>query len=220
MDALDLPAVSELEIVVVGPSSLAREALGSLLEHELSARLHKVEDGAGALRLLDECQPSALFVLSDELDGLHSELLRSLRAAMPESSQLVWIGCDREVEEPPEIVDAALSLHDAPDALFAPLEGRPEPRPRRWCESAAEALGALTERELVVLDRMARGITSNRGLATELGVSENTVKFHVRNILGKLGLHKRAQVVAYALSRRDPGWRSAAEAKREMQRAG
>ena len=46
---------------------------------------------------------------------------------------------------------------------------------------------------------MVEGVTSNRKLARQLGVSENTVKFHVRNILDKLHLHNRAQVVGYAL---------------------
>ena len=49
---------------------------------------------------------------------------------------------------------------------------------------------------------MVQGTTSNRRLAKHLGVSENTVKFHVRNILDKLHLHNRAQVVAYALRTR------------------
>ena len=39
-------------------------------------------------------------------------------------------------------------------------------------------------------------------LARDLRVSENTVKFHVRNILDKLHLHNRAQVVGYALRHR------------------
>ena len=61
---------------------------------------------------------------------------------------------------------------------------------------------ALTEREREVLELMVQGVTSNRRLAKELEVSENTVKFHVRNILDKLHLHNRAQVVAYALRNR------------------
>ena len=40
---------------------------------------------------------------------------------------------------------------------------------------------------------------SNRELAERLIVSENTVKYHLRNILDKLHLQNRAQVVAYAL---------------------
>jgi DNA-binding NarL/FixJ family response regulator len=46
---------------------------------------------------------------------------------------------------------------------------------------------------------MVEGVTSNRRLAKRLALSENTVKFHVRNILDKLHLHNRAEVVAYAL---------------------
>ena len=58
---------------------------------------------------------------------------------------------------------------------------------------------ALTERELEVLALMVQGVTSNRQLARRLEVSENTVKFHVRNILDKLHLHDRAQAVGFAL---------------------
>ena len=50
-----------------------------------------------------------------------------------------------------------------------------------------------------VLEALVNGVTTNRSLAAHLGVSENTVKFHVRNILDKLHLHNRAQVVSYAL---------------------
>ena len=74
-------------------------------------------------------------------------------------------------------------------------------RPRRRSAEAYDP-DALTERETDVLEFMVQGITSNRKLAEQLGVSENTVKFHVRNILDKLHLHNRAQVVAYALRNR------------------
>lgn len=58
---------------------------------------------------------------------------------------------------------------------------------------------ALTEREREILELLVQGVTSNRRLASRLGVSENTVKFHVRHILDKLHLHNRAQVVGHAL---------------------
>ena len=61
---------------------------------------------------------------------------------------------------------------------------------------------ALTDREREVLELLVNGVTSNRKLAKQLGVSENTVKFHVRNILDKLHLHNRAQVVSYAIRNR------------------
>lgn len=46
---------------------------------------------------------------------------------------------------------------------------------------------------------MVAGYTSNRKLAHKLDLSENTVKFHVRNILDKLRLHTRAEAVGYVL---------------------
>jgi DNA-binding NarL/FixJ family response regulator len=49
---------------------------------------------------------------------------------------------------------------------------------------------------------MVEGVTSNRMLAKRLSLSENTVKFHVRNILDKLRLHNRAQAVGYAMRRK------------------
>ena len=58
----------------------------------------------------------------------------------------------------------------------------------------------LTDREKDVLDAMAQGITSNRELAATLHVSENTIRFHVRNILDKLNLHTRAAAIAFALT--------------------
>jgi len=64
---------------------------------------------------------------------------------------------------------------------------------------AAEPMVALTERELEVLDLLVQGVTSNRELAERLVVTENTVKYHLRNILDKLHVQNRAQVVGYAV---------------------
>jgi DNA-binding NarL/FixJ family response regulator len=58
----------------------------------------------------------------------------------------------------------------------------------------------LTPRELEVLQWVARG-ASNREIAAGLVISENTVKNHMRNILSKLHLSNRGQVMTYALRR-------------------
>ena len=57
---------------------------------------------------------------------------------------------------------------------------------------------ALTDRELDVLRQVVAG-KRNKEIAGELGISENTVKFHLRNILDKLHAQSRAEVVARAL---------------------
>lgn len=58
----------------------------------------------------------------------------------------------------------------------------------------------LTAREQDVLQLVAVGAT-NREIATALHVSENTVNFHMKNILAKLHLKNRVQVAAYAVRR-------------------
>jgi len=68
---------------------------------------------------------------------------------------------------------------------------------RRSTESQKDE-PVLTEREGEVLGLVAEGST-NREIAVTLGISENTVSFHVKNILAKLHLKNRAQATAYAI---------------------
>ncbi|MGV9384923.1 LuxR C-terminal-related transcriptional regulator [Nonomuraea sp. NPDC003707] len=60
-----------------------------------------------------------------------------------------------------------------------------------------DALAVLKPRELEVLERLARGLR-NRQIAEDLLISEHTVKFHVANILGKLGVATRTEAAALA----------------------
>jgi DNA-binding NarL/FixJ family response regulator len=77
----------------------------------------------------------------------------------------------------------------------------------RWIapEAAAELAEnaprvALTERELEVLRLMANG-NRNKEISASLKISEDTVKFHVKSILGKLGVNDRTHAVTVALKR-------------------
>jgi|SRR5579862_2512708 len=58
----------------------------------------------------------------------------------------------------------------------------------------------LTARELEVLEYLADG-RSNKAIAAELGISDQTVKFHVAAITGKLGATNRTEAVRQALRR-------------------
>src|SRR5205823_8719941 len=69
---------------------------------------------------------------------------------------------------------------------------------RRRDLQEAKGIDALTDREKDVLRLVARGAT-NRDIADELIITENTVKVHLRNILDKLQLRNRQQAAAYAV---------------------
>jgi len=72
---------------------------------------------------------------------------------------------------------------------------RPEPAPVPVADADPDH---LTDRELDVLRLVVRGMR-NKEIAAELGISENTAKFHLRNILDKLHAQNRAEVVALAM---------------------
>src|SRR5438093_1746018 len=69
---------------------------------------------------------------------------------------------------------------------------------RRRDLQEVKGIDALTEREKDVLRLVAKGAT-NRDIANELIITENTVKVHLRNILDKLQLRNRQQAAAYAV---------------------
>src|SRR5690554_1433228 len=62
---------------------------------------------------------------------------------------------------------------------------------------SAEMLNSLTRRQLLVLERMAKG-ESNKQIAYNLNIAETTVKAHVSAILRKLGVHNRVQAILSA----------------------
>lgn len=69
-------------------------------------------------------------------------------------------------------------------------------------ESADGVFSPLTPREIEILDRVAQG-NSNKEIAFNLGISDQTVKNHITSILRKLAVNDRTQAVIYALKH---GW--------------
>jgi DNA-binding NarL/FixJ family response regulator len=207
-----------MRIVIADDHTLFRDSLRSLLTSRGFEVVGEAREGNEAVDLARRLQPD--IVLMDlsmsGLDGLAAT--RLISAEMPQVKVVVLTGSDDDAKLFEAIKSGAqgyLLKNLESKEFFALLEGvgRGEPaltpllaskllqefaRPPRPTAESHDP-DALTDREREVLELLVRGVTSNRKLAKHLGVSENTVKFHVRNILDKLHLHNRAQVVGFAL---------------------
>ena len=96
---------------------------------------------------------------------------------------------------------------DLVDALRAVAEGRPFPTSdsqrellQEWEEGTADTDDSLTPRELEVLKLIAE-VHTNRQIADTLMLSEKTVESHRANLLSKLGMRDRVELVRYAIRR-------------------
>ncbi|HZI79975.1 MAG TPA: response regulator transcription factor [Vicinamibacterales bacterium] len=94
-------------------------------------------------------------------------------------------------------VDEARRSGVAADALLMAFEADAGSRRRAAPEVVEEP---LTPREVQVLELLAAGL-ANKAIAGRLGISDQTVKFHVAAILGKLGVANRTEAVRVAVRR-------------------
>jgi DNA-binding NarL/FixJ family response regulator len=207
-----------VRILIADDHSLFRDGLRSLLQAEGHEILGEAKNGREAVELTRQLRPD--LVLMDlqmpELDGLGATKL--IVGQMPEMKVVILTASEEEAKLFEAIKAGAqgyllknLEAEEFFDLLDRAQKGEPALTPAlarkllqefaRPAERTAPPTDdeSLTAREREVLELMVEGVTSNRKLAKRLNLSENTVKFHVRNILDKLRLHNRAEVVGYAL---------------------
>jgi DNA-binding NarL/FixJ family response regulator len=95
--------------------------------------------------------------------------------------------------EPDQIVHAIRSVYQGHSMLPSHIMQK-----MARGELAQGAFDKLSQREMEIVTYVARGM-SNRAIGDSLGLSENTVRNHLRSILEKLGLDNRVQVATLAL---------------------
>jgi NarL family two-component system response regulator LiaR len=178
------------DLVVVGEAANGEEALAQL------------EQWRAAVVVMDVRMPGGI-------DGI--EATRHLRLRAPATQVVVLTALTDEArisaalrvgalgfvpkEAPPELLLAAIRSAARGQSALEPALARAVLQDLIHSSGAAPA---LTPRETTVLRLIAHGHT-NRAIADQLTVSEETVKTHVGNILTKLHLAHRTQAALYAL---------------------
>lgn len=215
-----------IEVVIADDQPMVRSGFAALLNAQPDMEvLGEAADGREAVAACLRLRPDVVLmdVRMPHLDGLAAtrELLQSATATThrPRVLILTTFDLDDYVYEALRAGASGFILKDATagdlvaairvvaagDALLAPTVTRRliedfARRPRRDTPDA-DALAALTPRELDVLRLIAQG-RSNGEIAKDLVVAEQTVKTHVGNILRKLGVRDRAQAIVTAYESR------------------
>lgn len=202
-----------IRLVVVDDHPVVRHGLVSMLKYEPDMQVvGEAGDGAEAVRVILEHAPDV--VLLDlrlpQLGGI--EVMKQTRAHVPQTRYLVLTTYDADEYIVPAL-SAGAQGYLLKDTLPAELTrairtlaagGSPlEPAVAAkllTSMNASQSEDELSAREMDVLKLVVAG-ASNKAIAAQLNVSENTVKSHLSHIFDKLQVQSRAEAVAVALQR-------------------
>jgi DNA-binding NarL/FixJ family response regulator len=165
-----------------------------------AATLHKSVDGIAAFR---RCHPLANICALVESDAeaaiFHESDMRtgSIRGLLPMNLKLdLWLSVVALLLRGGEYYPASLlrRAEHADGATYKVASDRTAMPPLR----VTRDLSMLTAREMEILRHVSRG-TQNKLIAVALGLSENTVKIHMHNVIRKLGTRNRTEAAAVFL---------------------
>jgi DNA-binding NarL/FixJ family response regulator len=212
-----------IRVLIADDQALFRRGLYVVLGTEEGIEVvAEAGNGEEAVAKAEEFAPDVVLmdVRMPKLNGI--DAARTIRSIAP-STKILMLTVSDEEDDLYEAIKAGangyllkeISVEEVADAIRAVVQGQSLISPsmaskllsefnslvKRAEEKQQIPAPALTSRELEVLRLVAKGM-SNRDIADELYISENTVKNHVRNILEKLHLHSRMQAVMYAVRER------------------
>jgi DNA-binding NarL/FixJ family response regulator len=204
-----------MRVLVADDHSLFRDGIIGLLEAAGLEVVGQAGDGKAAVEAALRLRPDLVLldIAMPQMNGL--EALRLIKKKLPETQVVMLTVSDDDANLFESIKSGAhgyllKSLHT--DEFLEMLDGlrRGEAAMTRqttarlmkgFAETSHQGVGparSLTEREIELLQLVAEGM-SNKAIAQTLSVSENTVKYHLRNILQKLDAQNRTEAVTHAI---------------------
>jgi two-component system, NarL family, response regulator len=196
-----------IRVLVVDDHPIVRQGLVSILEDEPDMEIvGQASDGNEAIAQFRLHQPDVVLLdlRMPQLGGV--EVITAVRAEAPEANiiMLTIYDTDEAIYQGLRAGARAYLLKDTPcdeilEVIRAVYEGR-----RYISAMVGEKLAArmdkpmLSDRERQVIAEMAKG-KNNREIGAELSITEHTVRFHVNNVLSKLGANDRAHAIVLAL---------------------
>ena len=209
-----MPRRERIRVLIVDDHAVVRSGLATFLQaFEDFELVGEAGDGAEALRQCARAAPDVVLMdlLMPEMDGITAT--RAIREQYP-NTQVIALTSFQDQAKVQAALDAGalgyllknVSGDELARAIRSARAGRPTLAPE-----ATEALihaardprppgHDLTPREREVLALMVQGL-NNAEIAKRLVVNRSTAKFHVSNILAKLGAESRTEAVALALTR-------------------
>jgi NarL family two-component system response regulator LiaR len=205
---------SLIKVLLVDDHEMVRIGLAAVLGTEDGIEVvGEASNGQDGIRLAQEYRPDVVLMdlVMEGMDGI--ETTRKLLQLYPDCKVIVLTSFLDDEKMYPVIEAGAFSYllktsraSEIAQAIRAAAKGQSilesqvaskimnrfrQPKP------AAEPHEELTEREMEVLRLIAKG-KSNQELADDLFIGVKTVKFHVTNVLAKLGVEDRTQAAIYA----------------------
>jgi DNA-binding NarL/FixJ family response regulator len=210
--------MENIRVLLADDHTLFRKGLASLLEKEPGFEVvAEAEDGVEAIRKAQAVKPD-LVLMDIHMPGVNGlEATRRITTTLP-ATRVVILTVSEEDKHLFEAIKCGahgyLSKKVEPEKLRellvgvfrgeAPLSGATAARilkefaARASKHSETTPVDDLTEREKKVLQLLAAGLT-NKEIGSKLDIAENTVKNHLKSILGKLHLQNRVQAAALAI---------------------
>jgi two-component system, NarL family, response regulator len=199
-----------IRVLIADDHPVVREGVAAMIERRPDMTVvGEAATGREAVAAYRAAQPDVVLMDLRMPDMTGVEAIGAIRGEFPGARIIVLTTYDgdEDIYRGLQAGARAYLLKDAPrddllDAIRAVHAGQSRIPPAVAARLAERVLAGpeLTARELEVLQGIVAG-RSNKEIGAALGISEGTVKAHVNNILGKLGVNDRTQAVTTALQR-------------------